>query len=1458
MTTSTITSGETSSGLSVSGGETLDVLAGGTVISTAVEFEGLEILSGGVATSTAVLAGGSQSIVGGLAVSTVLLGGDVNSVFFSAAEYVDAGGSAVATAAEDGGSVVVSGGSATDITVSSGGVAVVVGGGVLSDTQLASSGSAIISEAGIASATTVSAFGLQEIGGGLAVDTVVLSNGGEIVYNGGETRSTSVGSGASQTVDNSGLAENTSVTSGGEQIVSSGGSAVGTQIASASQTVAAGGTAISAVLISGGIQFITAGGRSLDPVIAAGGLVSVVSGATVSNAIVDSGGQLRLNQGESAFETELTPGGAIFLPQVLFEGDSSAAYSGGVLFVTEGENTVELSVTGVTSGDYFEVTSHAKGSLITEFTSVLNSGTSGTVSSGQVSSGVTVESGATQTISNGGSAVSTLLNGGAVYVSSGGTAISTMVSGGFVAAFGGTTRDTTVLSGATEFAAASGVASDTAVADSGNQIVSSGGTASNTTLSGGYDAVYGGDADSSVAYSGGDEFVAHGGVAVGAEINAGGTEYVFAGGIAIGTEVGAGGGEVVSSGGAVSDTVLNGGSETVYAGGTTTGTVVSVGGNEYVLSGATDSGSTVTSGGTETVYSGSQIDGITLSAGASIDLPNLLFRAGGTAVLGAGDVLSVTEGSVTSQIQLAGTSSGATFLVAEDASSGTLITLGTSNDSADLAGPALPDPGPERVANGPGVTSSFTVGSAADLSAALAAIDRTGSAAAANTAYTISFTANVTLTADLPAIDLAPGASLTIVGNGFTLDGGGAHQGFVDYAGLVGINDLTIEQAVALGGSGGGGGGGLGGGLFVGAQGRVALAGVGFVDDIATGGNGGAGAVNLGGGGLGGNGMLGGGGIGSTATGGDGNGGQAGDVQGVAPGGGGVAAVAGEAGDDGGGGGVDGGGGGGNGGGGDGGGDGGDGGGGDGGGGGGGGGDAIRLPAGVVAAPNATTFAGGSGGFGGGGGGDLTAQGTGGAGGFGGGGGSDLQAGGAGGAGGFGGGGGNLAAGGFGGGSGGQSGGGGGLGAGGAVFVQQGGTISFATDSFSGDAASGGAGAGGGTAGQGLGQDLFLQGSQTVLLSPPTGQTLTIADSIADAAAAGAGAGALAIAGGGTVVLASPNNSYAGGTTIFSGTLELGGNGAAGQGPIFFNGSDATLQVDGGVLGNEIIGFVPGDVLDATGLDPSLGEQVAQFDPVSGTLEIFAPGSDTPYATYDIEGPNFGTNQFRATGLPGGLLLIGLACFAAGTRIATPGGEVPVQALRPGDPVLLAEAGVAAVRWLGHRRVACRRHPRPPDVQPVRVAAHAFGLGRPARDLLLSPDHAVFLEGVLIPIRYLLNGATIRQEDVAAITYWHVELPAHAVLLAEGLPAESYLDTGNRAAFANAGPVVAAHPAFARAAWQRGGCAPLVTAGPARDLVYRRSLAQARALGWRTERADGDAVRWLAPTRHRKAARRTR
>jgi hypothetical protein len=196
------------------------------------------------------------------------------------------------------------------------------------------------------------------------------------------------------------------------------------------------------------------------------------------------------------------------------------------------------------------------------------------------------------------------------------------------------------------------------------------------------------------------------------------------------------------------------------------------------------------------------------------------------------------------------------------------------------------------------------------------------------------------------------------------------------------------------------------------------------------------------------------------------------------------------------------------------------------------------------------------------------------------------------------------------------------------------------------------------------------------------------------------------------------------------------------------------------------------------------------------------------------------------------VLIAPTPCFAAGTRIATPDGEVAVAALRPGDMVLTPD-GPRPVRWVGRLTVDLDRHAAPEQAAPVRIRAHAVADRRPARDLRLSPDHAVLIDGVLMQAQSLVNGATIlRESPRGRVTYFHVELDRHGILFAEGLPAESYLDTGNRASFAGE---IGVRPLFpdlaAPRTWAADACAPLALHGPAVEAAHARLLRRALAMG---------------------------
>lgn len=191
-----------------------------------------------------------------------------------------------------------------------------------------------------------------------------------------------------------------------------------------------------------------------------------------------------------------------------------------------------------------------------------------------------------------------------------------------------------------------------------------------------------------------------------------------------------------------------------------------------------------------------------------------------------------------------------------------------------------------------------------------------------------------------------------------------------------------------------------------------------------------------------------------------------------------------------------------------------------------------------------------------------------------------------------------------------------------------------------------------------------------------------------------------------------------------------------------------------------------------------------------------------------------------------------LSSFAECTLILTARGEVAVEALEIGDRVAaLCGRRLAPVRWVEKVHFNCAQHPRPWDVMPVRISAGAFADDMPTRDLVLSPNHCVALDEVLIPIRLLVNNVSIVQEATNAITYWHVELERHDVLFAEGLPAETYLDTGYPAGFDNAAPSVVAylHPRR-RSAQPHMACAELVKDGPVLQQVRQRLAERAEAL----------------------------
>jgi len=152
-------------------------------------------------------------------------------------------------------------------------------------------------------------------------------------------------------------------------------------------------------------------------------------------------------------------------------------------------------------------------------------------------------------------------------------------------------------------------------------------------------------------------------------------------------------------------------------------------------------------------------------------------------------------------------------------------------------------------------------------------------------------------------------------------------------------------------------------------------------------------------------------------------------------------------------------------------------------------------------------------------------------------------------------------------------------------------------------------------------------------------------------------------------------------------------------------------------------------------------------------------------------------------------------CFSKGTAIATPVGERAVETLAIGDEVLNTEGQSVAVKWIG-RQTLSSFTARLSGELPVCISAGALGNGLPRRDLLVSPGHALLVDGVLVNAAALVNGTSIAKLQAwqGDVEYFHIETEAHEMILAEGTPAETFIDTVSRERFDNHAEYVALYP----------------------------------------------------------------
>ena len=854
------------------------IASGGFATGTLLIAEAETVLGGGVDSGAAVDAAGRQYVYGSALAATVNVGNQtVQSGGFASGSLI----SGQASPADPGWFFVAAGGSATAITVrgtasaavngavtglflSSGGSVVLASGGITTSTLVNNGGSETISSGSFTSSTSVGSGGTENISsGGTAVGTVIASGGTQNVFYSGTATGTVAAPGAtvdvlSNTVVNPGVTSSgVTVSANQDLIVSSGGAITATTVSRGGNILLANGaTETGTVLLGGGsatvsgldsgttilgsasastivqaLEMVVSGGVAVGDFVSAGGMLNVSSGGTVSLTFVGGGvnpgnfgGSILVSSGAAAVGTTVrnqggvqelagaTATGTVISSggsEVLYGGSASGSVvsSGGQLQVTTGQETGAVVSSGgsLGVGDNFQ-SGLADGEVVN---TVLLDGAAAELQGG-TAVGTIVSSGATLSVTvdfnqlefaggyfHGVTSGTQILSGGLVDYNFFGSSIGdTLDAGGTISAGIASLLSGTVVSGTVVFDEDFG---------SGVQIFS-GGVASVTDLA---------QTMATAVLSGGVVFVSTSGMDTSALVSSGGIV------------------DILSTGSAILDVVLVGGLVSVASGGTAISPVIS--GGTFVLdAGADISGPTTYSGNTSATSPGSaifanaaggtlvaavsQLGGVTISGFAPGDTIELLgLSSGGTASLGANNVLTLPNGAGVIDLDPAQSFAGDQFTLSAAAFGGQAaeaLTVVSPNApptiTSDVASPATGDDGVGQALSFTLITSdAVTVTGAPTLTlndGGMAAYD-----AAASTPTSLLFDATVAAgqnaaTLAVTGVSLPSGAAIQD-GDGNAAALGGANASFTGLqvdttAPVVASPTLTVAEngpATAIG-----------------------------------------------------------------------------------------------------------------------------------------------------------------------------------------------------------------------------------------------------------------------------------------------------------------------------------------------------------------------------------------------------------------------------------------------------------------------------------------------------------------------------------------------------------------------------------------------------------------------------------------------------------------------------------
>jgi len=252
--------------------------------------------------------------------------------------------------------------------------------------------------------------------------------------------------------------------------------------------------------------------------------------------------------------------------------------------------------------------------------------------------------------------------------------------------------------------------------------------------------------------------------------------------------------------------------------------------------------------------------------------------------------------------------------------------------------------------------------------------------------------------------------------------------------------------------------------------------------------------------------------------------------------------------------------------------------------------------------------------------------------------------------------------------------------------------------------------------------------------------------------------------------------------------------------------------------------------------DPYVGLQRSRRNLIKmgaiGGAAVFASLTRTrPTAAQSSQGNNNGQGNDDDQG----------SCFLKGTNIRTADGERKIEDLAVGDLLPTVFEGMCPIQWIGYYpyKRSDRAKPWVTDVLPVRIARSAVSLDVPHRDLYVTRAHALFIDGVLVPVGCLVNGTTVtlyNAQELNELEFFHVKLEYHDVIYAEGAPCETLLDVDETAVnFADYFRQYGSLPVSPRR------CAPLLSFNGGRSEV--RSRFRSAISPWIDRRQKLDIIR---------------